>query len=109
VLRWVSGTEPRGIRNFPSGHQEHLFGVSGTAETNITLIFIQNPTLLNPLTSLTQVFNLSNSPAVPDNPTNPSKNKDWKFKPIEGFRFPRKKRLFLDHLMKHGGGLAAVY
>jgi hypothetical protein len=28
---------------------------------------------------------------------------NWKLKPIEGFRFPRKRRLFLDHHMKHGG------
>ena len=33
-------------------------------------------------------------------------NSLWKLKAIQAFRFPRKRRVFLDHHMKHGG---AVY
>jgi hypothetical protein len=87
----------------PSGHQEHSFGTSGTTVFRITLIYNDDQTFKQPLTSLTRSF-LTSLTANPFPITRTPKDKTWKLKPIEGSRFPRKRRLFLDHLMKLGGG-----
>ena len=51
-----------------TGYREHSFGVSGTDRGRIILFLPCNSPLSNPLTSLTQIFNISNSMPVPDNP-----------------------------------------
>jgi hypothetical protein len=71
------------------------------------LIFSLNLSSLNPLTSLTQNFKLSNSKPFPITRQN-WLQRLWKLKPIDGFRFLRK-NTFLNYLMKHGGGLRGVY
>src|ERR1035441_974315 len=83
------------------------------------LIFGRNCGWSKPVTSLTQIFNLSNNRTVPDNPTilqlktgleaqgyrSLSIVHVWKLKAIEAFRFPRKgKTPSLTIPVKHGGG-----
>jgi hypothetical protein len=55
------------------------------------LIYECNYPLPNLLTSLTQIFNLSNSQTVPENPSRHGVRRDLgKLKAVEAFRFPRK-------------------
>jgi hypothetical protein len=79
-IHGVSGTPP-------SGYREQTFGVSGTAGLRILLIFRRNFTFPNSLTSLTQIFNLSNSPPFLITRRTGGLGEVWKLKAIEAFRF----------------------
>jgi hypothetical protein len=68
------------------GNQEQILGVSGTASFAMCLIIRADQALLAPLTSLTDLINISNSRAF----LIPRCRSHWKLKPLEGFRFPRK-------------------
>jgi hypothetical protein len=92
------------LGTFCSGDREQSLGVSGTDPLWMILIFKCNYHLPNPLTSLTQNINLSNSQTVPNNPM-VCAPPQLEAQPIRGLRFPRKgKNPFLDYPLKHGGG-----
>jgi hypothetical protein len=104
IINRESRTKDRGIRNILSGNQEQMLGVSGTAPFRMSLIIRCDQAWFTPLTSLTDLINISNSRAF----LIPRCKSDWKLKPFEGFRFPRKGNPSLTSPVKHGGGEVSV-